>query len=201
MSTSLLSKQLISVFASKRHFDTPRWFGKQYVDDGYEPVKVSRNAKLDFCIDMTSRLSQYSLAREGNDKQQMAYDLAVRYYQASCYGDCWYLTHYYRSVMDSARSWEKDFAAETVKYLNVAKQSNDMRLRYNSLYALAFVPVEPWATTEYDASNGYNEILVRHPQAAQYQALNKLGMFALAHPEAIDDYTRRCDVLRQFNQK
>ena len=199
--TSLLSKQLISVFASKRHFDTPRWFGKQYVDDGYEPVKVSRNAKLDFCIDMTSRLSQYSLAREGNDKQQMAYDLAVRYYQASCYGDCWYLTHYYRSVMDSARSWEKDFAAETVKYLNVAKQSNDMRLRYNSLYALAFVPVEPWATTEYDASNGYNEILVLHPQAAQYQALNELGMFALAHPEAIDDYTRRCDVLRQFNQK
>lgn len=199
--TSLLSKQLISVFASKRHFDTPRWFGKQYVDDGYEPVKVSRNAKLDFCIDMTSRLSQYSLAREGNDKQQMAYDLAVRYYQASCYGDCWYLTHYYRSVTDSARSWEKDFAAETVKYLNVAKQSNDMRLRYNSLYALAFVPVEPWATTEYDASNGYNEILVLHPQAAQYQALNELGMFALAHPEAIDDYTRRCDVLRQFNQK
>ena len=201
VSTSLLSKQLISVFASKRHFDTPRWFGKQYVDDGYEPVKVSRNAKLDFCIDMTSRLSQYSLAREGNDKQQMAYDLAVRYYQASCYGDCWYLTHYYRSIMDSARSWEKDFAAETVKYLNVAKQSNDMRLRYNSLYALAFVPVEPWATTEYDASNGYNEILVLHPQAAQYQALNDLGMFALAHPEAIDDYTRRCDVLRQFNQK
>lgn len=201
VSTSLLSKQLISVFASKRHFDTPRWFGKQYVDDGYEPVEVSRNAKLDFCIDMTSRLSQYSLAREGNDKQQMAYDLAVRYYQASCYGDCWYLTHYYRSVMDSARSWEKDFAAETVKYLNVAKQSNDMRLRYNSLYALAFVPVEPWATTEYDASNGYNEILVLHPQAAQYQALNELGMFALAHPEAIDDYTRRCDVLRQFNQK
>lgn len=201
VSTSLLSKQLISVFASKRHFDTPRWFGKQYVDDGYEPVEVSRNAKLDFCIDMTSRLSQYSLAREGNDKQQMAYDLAVRYYQASCYGDCWYLTHYYRSVMDSARSWEKDFAAETVKYLNVAKQSNYMLLRYNSLYALAFVPVEPWATTEYDAGNDYREILVRHPQAAQYQALNELSMFVMAHPEAIDDYTRRCDVLQQFNQK
>lgn len=199
--TSLLSRQLISVFASKRHFDTPRWFGKQYVDDGYEPVKVNRNAKLDFCLDMTERLSQYNLSREGNEKLQMAYNLAVRYYQASCYGDCWFLTHYYRSVMDSARSWEKDFAAETVKYLNVAKQSNDMQLRYNSLYALAFVPVEPWATTEYDASNGYNEILVRHPQAAQYQALNELGMFALAHPEAIDDYTRRCDVLWQFNQK
>lgn len=199
--TSLLSRQLISVFASKRHFDTPRWFGKQYVDDGYEPVKVNRNAKLDFCLDMTERLSQYNLSREGNEKQQMAYNLAVRYYQASCYGDCWFLTHYYRSVMDSARSWEKDFAAETVKYLNVAKQSNDMQLRYNSLYALAFVPVEPWATTEYDAGNDYREILVCHPQAAQYQALNELSMFAMAHPEAIDDYTRRCDVLRQFNQK
>lgn len=201
VSTALLSSQLISIYSSQRQYDKPRWFGKQKVNEAYEPVAVNRNAKLDFCIDMTSRLSQYSLAREGNDKQQMAYDLAVRYYQASCYGDCWYLTHYYRSVMDSARSWEKDFAAETVKYLNVAKQSNDMRLRYNSLYALAFVPVEPWATTEYDAGNGYREILVRHPQAAQYQALNELSIFAMAHPEAIDDYTRRCDVLRQFNQK
>ena len=201
VSTSLLSSQLISVYSSQRRFDTPRWFGKQRVDERYEPVEVSSNAKLDFCIDMTSRLSQYNLAREGNDKQQMAYDLAVRYYQASCYGDCWYLTHYYHSVMDSTRSWEKDFAAETVKYLNVAKQSNDMRLRYNSLYALAFVPVEPWMTIDYDYNNGYKEIAILHPQSAQYQALNELSMFALAHPEAIDDYTRRCDVLQQFNQK
>ena len=198
---SLLSTQMISIYSSQRHYDTPRWFGKQKVEEAYEPVKVTRNAKLDFCMDMTDRLSRYSLAREGSDKQQMAYDLAVRYYQASCYGDCWYLTHYYHSVMDSARSWEKDFAAETVKYLNVAKHSDDVQLRYRSLYALAFMPVEPWATVEYDTSNGYKEILVVHPKSAQYMALSDLDMFAKAYPNAIDDYTRRCDVLREFRNK
>lgn len=198
---SLLSTQMISIYSSQRHYDTPRWFGKQKVEEAYETVKVTRNAKLDFCMDMTDRLSRYSLAREGSDKQQMAYDLAVRYYQASCYGDCWYLTHYYHSVMDSARSWEKDFAAETVKYLNVAKHSDDVQLRYRSLYALAFMPVEPWATVEYDTSNGYKEMLVVHPKSAQYMALSDLDMFAKAYPNAIDDYTRRCDVLREFRNK
>ena len=198
---SLLSTQMISIYSSQRHYYTPRWFGKQKVEEAYEPVKVTRNAKLDFCMDMTDRLSRYSLAREGSDKQQMAYDLAVRYYQASCYGDCWYLTHYYHSVMDSARSWEKDFAAETVKYLNVAKHSDDVQLRYRSLYALAFMPVEPWATVEYDTSNGYKEMLVVHPKSAQYMALSDLDMFAKAYPNAIDDYTRRCDVLREFRNK
>ena len=198
---SLLSAQMISIYSSQRHYDTPRWFGKQRVEEAYEPAKVTRNAKLDFCMDMTDRLSRYSLAREGSAKQQMAYDLAVRYYQASCYGDCWYLTHYYHSVMDSARSWEKDFAAETVKYLNVAKQSDDVRLRYRSLYALAFMPVEPWATVEYDTSNGYKEVLVVHPKSAQYMALSDLDMFAKAYPNAIDDYTRHCDVLSEFRKK
>lgn len=198
---SLLSTQMISIYSSQRHYDTPRWFGKQKVEEAYETVKVTRNAKLDFCMDMTDRLSRYSLAREGSDKQQMAYDLAVRYYQASCYGDCWYLTHYYHSVMDSARSWEKDFAAETVKYLNVAKHSDDVQLRYRSLYALAFMPVEPWVTVEYDTSNGYKEMLVVHPKSAQYMALSDLDMFAKAYPNAIDDYTRRCDVLREFRNK
>ena len=198
---SLLSAQMISIYSSQRHYDTPRWFGKQRVEEAYGPAKVTRNAKLDFCMDMTDRLSRYSLAREGSDRQQMAYDLAVRYYQASCYGDCWYLTHYYHSVMDSARSWEKDFAAETVKYLNVAKQSDNVRLRYRSLYALAFMPVEPWATVEYDTSNGYKEVLVVHPKSAQYMALSYLDMFAKAYPNAIDDYTRRCDVLREFRLK
>ena len=198
---SLLSAQMISIYSSQRHYDTPRWFGKQKVEEAYEPVKVTRNAKLDFCMDMTDRLSRYSLAREGSAKQQMAYDLAVCYYQASCYGDCWYLTHYYHSVMDSARSWEKDFAAETVKYLNVAKHSDDVQLRYRSLYALAFMPVEPWATIEYDTSNGYKEMLVVHPKSAQYMALSDLDMFAKTYPNAIDDYTRRCDVLREFRNK
>ena len=198
---ALLCQQYISPYAAKRHYDMPRWFGKQTVDDEYTLVKVDRNIKLDFCRDMTERISQYNLARNGSAKQQQAYDLAVRYYQASCYGDCWFLTHYYRSISDSARSWEKDFAAEAIKYLGVAKQSSDMQLRYKALYALAFMPIEPWYATGYDEKNDYKLVTTLLPQSRQYRALAELNQFADAHPNDIDDYTRRCDVLRRFGNK
>lgn len=192
VSMSLLSSQLISAYSSQRRYDVPRWFGKQRVSECYEPVTVNRNIKLDYCRDMADRLNRYNLAREGAAKQQMAYDLAVRYYQASCYGDCWFLTHYYSSVMDSARSWEKDFAAETVKYLNVAKRSDDLQLRYHSVYALAFMPVDKWAEFEYDGK------VILYPHSAQYEALYELSLFAMAYPNVVDQYTRRCDVLKKY---
>lgn len=194
---AFLGKQRISVYAAVRRYDRPRWFGKQVVDSGdEEPVAVSANEKLSFCRDMTELVSRYSLLREGEPKRQLAYDIAVRYYQASCYGDCWYLTHYYRSVQDSARAWEKDFAAETVKYLNVAKQSDDMKLRYKAIYALAFMPVDPWYSVEYDKD--YNLVMRLRHDSRQYVALGELDQFARQHPDCIDDYTRRCDVLRRF---
>lgn len=40
-----------------------------------------------------------------------------------------------------------------------------------------------------------------HPKSAQYMALSDLDMFAKSYPNAIDDYTRRCDVLREFRLK
>ena len=202
VSLAFLSKQNISVYAANRHFDTPRWFGKQHVDaDDYTPVTVRKNVKLDYCRDMVERLSRYGLAREGAAKQSIAYELAVRYYQASCYGDCWFLTHYYHSVSDSARSWEKDFAQETVKYLGVAKQSDDMQLRYHAIYALAFLPVEPWYSVYYDEKNDYNLVMKANRLSSQYIALSELDVFARCYPNVIDDYTRRCDVLRKFRQQ
>ena len=33
---SLLSTQMISIYSSQRHYDTPRWFGKQRVEEAYE---------------------------------------------------------------------------------------------------------------------------------------------------------------------
>lgn len=202
VSLEFLSRQRISTYSARRHFDTPRWFGKQRVDDNAEtPVRVSTNSKLDFCRDMSQRVSQYTLARDGAERQRQAYDLAVHYYQASCYGDCWYLTHYYHSVSDSARSWEKDFANEAIKYLNVAKQSDDLPLRYHAIYALAYMPIEPWYSTSYDEAHDYRLVYTRLPQSAQYKALDELNMFAQTYPNVIDDYTRKCDVLEIFRKE
>ena len=39
---------------------------------------------------------------------------------------------------------------------------------------------------------------VLRPQSFQYKALAALADFASEHPQAIDSYTTRCDVLRRF---
>lgn len=200
VSLSFLGRQRISVYSSRRHYDVERWFNRQIVeDDDYEPVAVSNNQKLEFCLDMTERLSKYRLAREGEDKCQMAYDLAVRLYQASCYGDCWYLSHYGYSVLDSARVQELDFARETLNYLNVAKRSNNLQLRYKSIYASAFIPTEPWFVEGFDSD--YNFVTAVCPHSRQYAALAELDAFSCSYPQNIDRYAQRCDVLSHFRKK
>lgn len=197
--------QRISFYMAQRSYTVPRWFERQktqeeesFLSSNYTDVyaHVKGNVKLQFCEEMSQMLHRYNLSREGTEKEQLAYDLAVRYYQASCYGDCWYLTHYGKSVEDSARTGELDFAAQAIKYLKVSAQSSQLDLRYKALYALAFIPVEPWYATDYDAN--YNAILRPLPSSSQYQALAALDRFANEHPQYIDPYTSRCDVLQEF---
>ena len=143
VSVAYLSKQNISWYMANRVYDVPRWFNRQLPNlpdtDGPEMGEPKQNLKLKYCKDMIQMQSGYSLAREGKDKDEQAYNLAVRYYQASCYGDCWFLTHYAHSIYDSARTGELDFARKTVECLNQCAVSSDLSLRYKALYALAFV--------------------------------------------------------------
>ena len=207
VSQDFIDGQRISFYMAQRSYAVPRWFQRQkakeeesFLASDYSDVyaHVKSNAKLQYCEEMSQMLHRYTLSREGEEKEQLAYDLAVRYYQASCYGDCWYLTHYGKSVTDSARTGELDFAAQAIKYLKVSAQSSNLDLRYKATYALAFIPVEPWYATDYDAD--YNAILRPLPSSSQYQALAALDRFAKEHPQYIDDYTSRCDVLQEFRK-
>lgn len=42
---------------------------------------------------------------------------------------------------------------------------------------------------------------ILHPLSVQYKSLAELDMFVRTSPNAIDNYARRCDVLRRFRQK
>ena len=101
------------------------------------------NAKADFCRYMNALLAQYGVARPGDTQDSIAYKLATAYFQASCYGDCWYLTRYYHSVGDTVLACEKDFAAEAVRYLEVCGRSQNIDMRRTALYALAYIPTDP----------------------------------------------------------
>lgn len=197
-----INDQAISFYAARRSPSVPFWFQRQRVNDDtlweadapYADLKA--NPKLQFAQEMARLTSQYGLMREGADRDRLAYDLAVRCYQASCYGDCWYLTHYGKSVADSARVGQADYAAMAQRYLAVSSQSTNLQLRYHSLYALAFIDFDPWMRVTYDED--YNPHTVLMPQTVQYKALASLLAFAKEHPGEVDSYTTHCDVLRAF---
>ena len=141
--------------------------------------------------------SQYNLAPEGEQMDILAYALAERYYQASCYGDCWFLTHYAKSVNDSARTGELDFAQKARELLAESSQSSNLQIQYESLYALAYTDTDPWFAASYDSE--YNVIITPRPMSSQYKALEALSRFAKEHPQNVDEHTTKCDVLKRFN--
>jgi len=197
-----INDQAISFYAARRSVSVPFWFQRQRVDDSNlwaidgAYADLQANPKLLFSQEMARLTSQYGLMREGTDRDQLAYDIAVRLSQASCYGDCWYLTHYGKSVADSARAGEADYAAMAQRYLEVSSLSPNLQLRYHALYALASIGIDPWNRTVYDAD--YNASTVLMPQSAQYKALARWLTFTKEHPAEVDSYTTRCDVLRAF---
>ena len=204
VSLKFINNQAISFYAEKRSYALPYWFNPQKVNDddmwshenGYAQMK--ENPKLEFCREMNQLISQHNVSHEGEAKEKLAYELAVRYYQASCYGDCWYLSHYGKSVNDSARVGEADFANITIGYLKESKQSTDLQLRYHSIYALASISIDPWQKTVYDENWDEKTIVLK--QSAQYQAMTEWSQFRHEHPEAVDAFTTKCDVLKTFEK-
>lgn len=202
VSLDFISRQNISWYMANRNYTEARWFNRQlpntYETDGPDKGEPKENLKLKYCKEMIQMQSSYNLATAGEQKEAQAYELAVRYYQASCYGDCWFLTHYSHSVNDSARAGELDFAAKAIDYLRQSSRSANLNTQYKSLYALAFIDIEPWYEVTYDSE--YNLVIIPHTASAQYKALAALSRFAHEHPQNIDRYTTRCDVLKQFEK-
>ena len=208
LSTEFMSNQPISIYEAQTNYDVVRWFKRQpihynsneYYSPDNEYHEVTTNKKLEFCKEMMRLQSQYALTRQGQPLEELSYQLAVRYFQASCYGDCWWITHHYKSVSDSARSWELDYAKQAIEHLNLCKHSQDEQMRYRTLYALAFVnayiPGNSWISITYDKD--WNEVMNYRPESAQYKALAELNDYATNYPERIDEYARRCDVLQRF---
>lgn len=204
VSMKFVNNQGISFYMSRRDFTVERWFSRQRIKGDYfnydetadtQPV-MTNNQKIEFCKQMSDLTHTYLLLRDGEQKTHQAYKLATLTCQASYFGDCWYLTHYGKSVSDTARVGELDYLSEAVRYLNVSKQSTDPQLRYKSLYALALLPLEPWFVEQYDAD--YNAFIVPQPTARQYKALAELSSFAYHNPQSVDSYTSKCDVLARF---
>lgn len=198
-----VNNQAIAYYMQRRNYNKERWFVDQYIFEEWEEMEKAQNLKVNqkitFCKEMLDLLKKYDNEKDVEKRNELAYSLATRYYQASYAGQCWYLTDYYYSAYtEKAKDWQQDFVKQAEKYLNISKKSNNQGLRTKSLYALAYIPRDEWAEYEWDWQKEENMFKKTNKNSLQYKYLDDLYVYLTQNPKAQTDYTRKCDVLKQF---
>ena len=204
VSTDFIYNSNICGYIGRRNYQQPRWFVHQVIADtlqtGPRSVAITGNQKLTFCQDITSLQHRYQNAGSDTLRARLAYDLATRLYQASYEGDCWYLTHYDWSCLDSVRTGDRDLILDAINYLDECSLKGDKNIQFKSLYALAFIRRD-------NAAEGYpfiypDEKINFQKQTRQYKALTQLDNFLTLNPAyQSNPYVSHCDVLRMFREQ
>ena len=201
---SFFCGQNISYYAANRDWTVPRWLKRQCMpegdNDGPNSGKLNENKKLKFCREMLDLKSRHDLAANGPERNKLAYQLAVRYQQASLRGDCWYLTGYGWSVDGELMPWQANFEKLAADYLSENKTVSDFKLRTESIYALAYLAYDgPWAESSYDWQTEQTNYDPR-PGTHQFKALTELSQFARQNASRMPAYVTKCDVLKEFRK-
>ncbi len=201
---SFMEGQNICFYLAKRDYTKPRWIVKQRFPesmrtDGPRLAKLTVNPKLKFCEEMISLQKKHAKAKK-TEKERLALELARRYYQASVWGDCWYLTHYGHSAYDEVNSIEMDFAAEARRLLKECVLSEDFKIRQEAIYALAFIPNSSvyemgGYTYDYgDVDAAWAYVLEGRNQSD----MKSLATFAKQNASQLDTYVTKCDILKFY---
>lgn len=196
---SFIEHQNISWYMGNRDYTREPWFGErenngfESGEDGPAKAKITVNKKLAFCKEMQQLQSRHLLAGDAAVRKQLAYDIAVRFFQASFKGDCWFLTHYGWSSGDEQKKNEKDFIQAAITYLTECKTANDFALKEKSLYALAYIPLDEWQEYSWEVGE-----FVAKKNSRQYAALKELSDFKNQNLSQVSEYISKCDVLVQF---
>ena len=195
---SFMEGQNISYYLAHRDFTRPRWFGRQAFKesiqtDGAHLAKLSDNPKLRFCEEMVQLQKKYAKAK-GADKQRLALQLATRFYQASYQGDCWYLCRYGHSIADRAEYHEMDFVKVARELLQESSRSGDFDVRQESLFALAFIPIDPYDEGSFWGDPDWKEV-AKNRNAAD---MSTLSTFYQQYRSRAAKYVSRCDVLKAY---
>ncbi len=196
-----LDKQNISQYMATRSFTQEKWFSniKHNIDETPGKTHITSNLKVLFAKAMNELEAKYSIANS-EERIHLAYEMATRYYQASHLGDCWFITHYRWSVSDSTRTGEADFTGRAINYLNVAKTATVFYQKEKVLYALAYIPLEPWYSEDWDDNTSKN-IYKYNIGSRQYKALQELSAFERQNTDNTPSiYVTKCDVLKKFGK-
>lgn len=199
VSVHFINTMNIAPFMAQRDFRIEPWMKRQRIKEELQmpgKAKVSHNQKLDFVREMR-QLEQGYGTLEPKAKARQAYDLAIRYAQASFGGDAWYLTRYGKSVCDTLRADEANMLKKASELLMTAQSLDDFAWKEKTLFAQAYLPIDSWYKEEWsDQQTDYVKVLQK--QSHQYKALRMLYDFEQQNKSRTSSYVSRCDVLKQF---
>jgi len=187
-----------------RQWDVEPWSQRQWLDASKawdSDYKWWKQRKLDFCKEMQEMENSLSVLK-GKEFEQRCYNLAVRYAQASIYGDCWWLLRNYKSCMDSVRVNEVDLGQKAIQMLQKVAVSSDPVLKRKALFALGYRELyndvkgtKYW--TDWKWEDG-ESVQIYHRNAPQFLAFQALYEQTGDQPQ--EDYIRRCDEYDLFRQ-
>lgn len=143
-------------YMNERNYKTPSWTRMpSEVGYGEGLSYVKSNLKYEFCKDIKALTAKYNAAK-GDQKCDLAYELAVMYHSLTHWGHCWFLTHYYWSVYDDDDESYQAYTKKALEYLGEAAKSNTKTTKQNALYGAVWVS---WHDYEYFVSwePGYTE--------------------------------------------
>ena len=197
-----------AVYAANRAWNVEPWITRQFLAEEVEysdqKWQLKENPKLAFAREMAKMEGELNVTK-GNKRQQLCYDLAVRYAQAHFSGDCWYLMRNGKSSYDSLRCNETDLAAKAVELLRQASQTKDAALKERTLFALCYGylyfsewQLQPWYCDDPD-SPAYQRLT--NPKSRQYQAFAALADFERNNKAGVSKYVSNCDEFLQFKKK
>lgn len=194
-----ITRMNIAPFMAQRDYTIEPWLKRQWIKAGLQQPGAAiptTNQKLLFANDMQQMEEDYRKAT-GLQRQHLAYQLAVRYYQASLFGDAWYITCYGKSSYYNSSEGYPQYVERAWQLLDEAIESTDYSLRERAIFARAFSPYDNWHEFEWDDKT---DKLVAIPikTSQEYKAMKRLADFVKANRQQLSAYVSRCDVLKQF---
>ncbi len=203
VSMPYLDQQPIAFYAARRDYTIPAWYGFQRVgDNDYEatsrPQHLAKNTKVEFCKHMLS-LEAKAAGASRAEKERLDLRRAAALYQASRFGQCWYLSQYGSSQYEPRPIKDDELAGRAIALLNDAARSADPKVRAAALFGLSYTAPDQWLTTGYDWDGSeYKAINTVHRDSRQYAILRDLTNLMDASPAANLPEISRCDVIISF---
>ncbi len=205
---SFYNERGYAVYVANRQWTVEPWITRQFLKNEIEysdrKWQLKENPKLAFAREMAKMEGQLNVLK-GKARQQMCYDIAVRYAQAHFTGDCWFLMRDSKSIYDELRCNETDLAAKAVSLLKEAGQTKEAELKERALFGQCYAylhftdeQMQPWNCSEPDQP-AYQRLT--NQKSPQYQAFAALADFERSNKSGASKYVSNCDEFLQFKKK